>query len=122
MNSLERFAKGDPMSVETEFLYSWSGNPTEEGLSREGYEQIRLIIQAVQTKRRDITWPARVVVNWTTIDMAVKGLKDEVGIELSFREDVAPDRKEIVKLQFRFPKQGVRGFSAEEYLASTLRM
>ena len=110
------------MSVETEFLYSWSTSPKDAGLSEEGYEQVRLIIRAVQTKRQDITWPARVVVNWTTVDMAPVGIKDQVGIILSFRDDIDANRREIVKLEFRFPKQGVPNFSAQKYLDSIPKM
>jgi hypothetical protein len=110
------------MSVETEFLYSWSTSTKDEGLSAEGYEQVRLIIQAVQTKRQDITWPARVVVNWTTVDMALAGIKDQVGIVLSFRDDIDPNHRELVKLEFRFPKQGVPNFSAKKYLDSVPKM
>jgi len=111
------------MSVETEFLYSLPTSTTEAGLSHEGREQVRLIIEAVQTKRRDITWPARVWVKWTTIDLALASQdhKDEVAILLSFVDDVDPSRPEILKLEFRFPKKGISGFSTEKYLSSVLK-
>lgn len=104
----------------TEFSYSWPTDPQAEGLSPEGYEQVRLIIQAVQTRREDLVWPAEVRVQWTTVDMASVGKKDEVGITLSFHDDDA--NRQINQLQFRFPKKGIQGFSAKAYVESELKM
>jgi hypothetical protein len=110
------------MSTETEFLYTWDGYTKAEGLSPEGHEQIRLIVEAVQTKRRDIAWPARVLVKWQTRSMTPVGLPDEVGIGLSFVDDSpGSSRREIVRFDFRFPKAGVEGFSAEKHIASIIK-
>ncbi|MBN8466192.1 hypothetical protein JYJ95_06690 [Corallococcus exiguus] len=109
------------MAVMTEFGYIWPTRPFETGLSREGYEQIRLMIEAVQTKRRDIDWPAKVVVKWSTYDLAPRR-PDEVAVELYFFDEADPNQLPLVQLQFAFPKKGLSDFSIEKHVGSVMKM